>query len=80
MRGKFISFLLLTLSFILWEILAAALSLVVLFGLPSMPTVGKSFLTAAGCGVSFYLLPYRYVTYTLFVKNNVKVDKKRKHD
>lgn len=80
MRGKFASFLLLTLSFILWDILAAALSLAVLFWLPSMPTVGRSFLTAAGCGVSFYLLPYRYVTYTLFVKNNVKIDKKHKHD
>lgn len=76
MRGNFSSFLLLILSFILWDILAAVLSLAVLFWLPSVPTVGKCLLTAAGCGVNFYLLPYRHATYTLFVKNHVKVDKK----
>ncbi len=68
MKGRFFKYLLLTLSFIYWYLLGGILSMIFakLFG---EVVFIKFALQSIGCGVYFYLLPYQYITYTLFIKN-----------
>ena len=68
MKGRFFKYLLLTLSFIHWYLLGGILSMIFakLFG---EIVFIKFALQSIGCGVYFYLLPYQYITYTLFIKN-----------
>jgi len=68
MKGRFFKYLLLTLSFIPWYLLGGILSLIFtkFFGETVFIKVA---LQSIGCGVYFYLLPYQYITYTLFIKN-----------
>ena len=68
MKGRFFKYLLLTLSFIHWYLLGGILSMIFskLFG---EIVFIKFALQSIGCGVYFYLLPYQYIAYTLFIKN-----------
>ena len=68
MKDRFFKYLLLTLSFIHWYLLGGILSMIFakLFG---EIVFIKFALQSIGCGVYFYLLPYQYIAYTLFIKN-----------
>lgn len=68
MKGRFFKYLLLTLSFIPWYLFGAVLSLIFTKLLGETVFI-KFALHSIGCGVYFYLLPYQYIAYTLFIKN-----------
>ncbi len=76
MRRKFGQYLLLIFSFILWYLLIGVLG-VVLTNLFNGNELAQILLRSTGCGVYFYVLPYQYITYTLFIKNTVKQQGKR---
>ena len=68
MKKRFRNYFILSLSFLVWELLAVGIyiALLLLTGNFKGEYTYLSVLLTFGCGIYFYVLPYKYLTYYIF--------------
>lgn len=74
MRKNFGKYFLLSFSFLHWELLAVGIYLVLLMLYGGIDNANPYFsvLLSFGCGIYFYLIPYKYLTYSIFINKLLK--------